>query len=229
MAHSTEHRGQETAKRSYRVSAPTRQRILVEAARIFSSRGFEGTSLRSVAKAAGVDHSTLIHHFGDKTNLLHEALQARDTAYTQGNEIPDGIITPLTVGALTAALVRTAELGLQDPESSQLFSVMSAEAGIEGHPAREYLQERHRILLSIFSEAIWAQRETGDLADNGLPVEQEAARLIAAWEGLEVFGRLHPDLVDVPKLLEATLRAGFGLVDGDEGAVLGRTPRTQQG
>lgn len=224
MTHSTEHQSQETTRKSYRVSAPTRQRILKEAARIFSNRGFEGTSLRSVAKAAGVDHSTLIHHFGDKTNLLREVLRARDIAYSPSGNALEKIKTPLTVGALTTGLMQAARMGLQDPENSQLFSVMSAEAGTEGHPAREYLQERHRILLPMFAEAITAQRGAGYLEDNGLSPDEEAARLIASWEGLEVFGRLHPTTVNVTRLLETTLRTGFGLTGDSQGAVIGGTP-----
>jgi AcrR family transcriptional regulator len=61
--------------------APTdRRTILVEATfRSISQRGFEGLRLREVAAAAGIDHSTLHHHFATKQDLI-EAVVERATA-----------------------------------------------------------------------------------------------------------------------------------------------------
>lgn len=204
-----------STRKSYPSSAPTRSRILKSAAETFAYRGYDGASLRGVAKAAGVDHSTLIHHFRDKGTLLREVLRARDAAYT-----PEQAEDVVSVRGLAESLVRTARLGARDPEASQLFSMMSAEAAAHDHPARAYLQERHQALLLVLGEAIRAQRAAGYLDDNGLPPSLEAARLVASWEGFEVFARLHPELVDVPTLWEKTLEQGFGLEDGDEGAPL---------
>lgn len=200
---------------SYASSAPTRSKIISAATKLFAYNGFNGASLRGIAKAAGVDHSTLIHHFRDKKTLLSEALRSRDIAYA-----PEEAIEVLTTRILVESLVRVAELGQEDPEASQLFSNMSAEAAAEDHPARPYLKERHAALLTILGEAIRAQRDAGNLEENGLTPEQEAARLISAWEGHEVFARLHPDLADVPTLWEITLRSGLGLAGDDEGTVI---------
>lgn len=53
------------------VGAPdTRRRILDAALESFASKGFQGTSLRGVAAAAGVDDGTVRHHFRDKVGLL---------------------------------------------------------------------------------------------------------------------------------------------------------------
>lgn len=50
--------------------AATRQRLLNEAVRLFGKRGFEGTSLESVATAAGVRKQTLLYYFPTKDALL---------------------------------------------------------------------------------------------------------------------------------------------------------------
>lgn len=203
------------ARRSYASSAPTRSRILDHAVRAFAERGFEGTSLRAVARAAGVDHSTLIHHFHDKGTLLREALRARDVAY-----LPEKTAEVVTVRVLADGLIQAARFAEGDEAASRLFSIMSAEAGVDGHPARDYLQDRHQVLLMVLGEAIRVQRASGNLGDNGLPPITEAARLIASWEGLEVFSRLHPSLANVPALWEATLEQALGLKEGEEGAVV---------
>ena len=48
----------------------TRGRILAAAREAFAARGFEGTSIRSVAVAAGVDPALVHHYFGTKQRLF---------------------------------------------------------------------------------------------------------------------------------------------------------------
>lgn len=47
-----------------------RAAILAAARARFASQGFTGTSMRAVAKDAGVDAALITHYFGDKTGLL---------------------------------------------------------------------------------------------------------------------------------------------------------------
>lgn len=44
-------------------------RIRVAAMRLFAEKGFEATSIRDVAAAAGVSSSLVVHHFGTKAQL----------------------------------------------------------------------------------------------------------------------------------------------------------------
>ncbi|GGS84408.1 TetR/AcrR family transcriptional regulator [Streptomyces chromofuscus] len=57
-------------------SADTRDRILAAAREEFSERGYEKTSVRGIAKAAGVDSALVHHYFGTKEQVFQEALQA---------------------------------------------------------------------------------------------------------------------------------------------------------
>ncbi len=52
----------------------THTRILEVARAHLLERGFEGTNIRDVARAAGVAAGTVLLHFGDKRDLLHTAL-----------------------------------------------------------------------------------------------------------------------------------------------------------
>jgi AcrR family transcriptional regulator len=56
-------------------SAETRERLLDAAERLFAERGFEGTSMRAITKAAGTSVSAANYHFGSKEKLLHETLR----------------------------------------------------------------------------------------------------------------------------------------------------------
>ncbi len=53
----------------------TRDRIRVEAATLFSDRGFNGTSMADLAAAVGITKSSLYHHFSSKQALLSEIIE----------------------------------------------------------------------------------------------------------------------------------------------------------
>ncbi len=53
----------------------TREDILVAARRAFAERGYEATSLRSIANQVHVDPALLVHYFGSKDGLFLAALE----------------------------------------------------------------------------------------------------------------------------------------------------------
>jgi AcrR family transcriptional regulator len=55
--------------------ARTAQRILDAARQEFSTRGFEGATIRGIASAAGVDASLVMQHYGSKAALFAVAVQ----------------------------------------------------------------------------------------------------------------------------------------------------------
>jgi TetR/AcrR family transcriptional regulator len=55
-------------------SIETRARILEMSLKLFSERGFTGTSTRDIASAAGLNHGLIRYHFKDKENLWREAV-----------------------------------------------------------------------------------------------------------------------------------------------------------
>ncbi|WP_019075989.1 TetR/AcrR family transcriptional regulator [Streptomyces hokutonensis] len=67
-----------TAKRRGRPprteAADTRDRILAAAREEFSERGYEKTSVRGIAKAAGVDSALVHHYFGTKEQVFEVAI-----------------------------------------------------------------------------------------------------------------------------------------------------------
>lgn len=51
-----------------------RDEVVRAAYRLIARKGFEGLRLREVARHAGIDHSTLHHHFGTKSDLVAAVL-----------------------------------------------------------------------------------------------------------------------------------------------------------
>ncbi len=57
----------------------TRDRILTNAAEIFALSGYEGLSMRTLAKQTGITQSVLYHHFVSKDSLLEELFKHINT------------------------------------------------------------------------------------------------------------------------------------------------------
>ncbi|MFE4329970.1 TetR/AcrR family transcriptional regulator [Streptomyces sp. NPDC056831] len=57
-----------------RDAAATRRRLLEAARDLFAERGYEGTTVRSIAERAGVNQALLFRYFGSKQGLLTEVL-----------------------------------------------------------------------------------------------------------------------------------------------------------
>ena len=55
----------------------TKQRLLEAAMRVFSEKGFQGSSMRTITREAGTSLSAANYHFGSKEELLRSALAAR--------------------------------------------------------------------------------------------------------------------------------------------------------
>lgn len=73
-------------------TAPTTVLILREAARLFSTKGFYGTSTREIADAVGIRQPSLFHHFSSKLEIaraLFEYDYERSPALQRRPELPD--------------------------------------------------------------------------------------------------------------------------------------------
>ena len=65
-----------TTRRGRRPGSPdTRAAILAQARELFAAQGYAGTSVRSIATAAGVDAALVHHYFGTKDDLFVAALE----------------------------------------------------------------------------------------------------------------------------------------------------------
>ncbi|WP_084106444.1 TetR/AcrR family transcriptional regulator [Demequina sp. NBRC 110056] len=190
----------------YASGRATKESIVRSAAEAFAQRGFHGTSVRSIAREAGVDHSTLIHHFGNKTALLLAVIEWHD-AQAMPAELPEEI----TAQFIADGIVKTAEINLSSPGLVQLLNVLNAEAGAADHPAREALQHRHDLLGALIAWTIRRQRTELGIDTDPLSPEDRAAMIIATWDGMQLYDGLHPGTLDIPGALRAMLHEAFGL------------------
>lgn len=113
--------------------AETAAAVLEAARDEFERVGFEAANLRTIAARAGVSAGTVLHHFGDKRELLHAALfDELDRTLTQALASPGE-------GPLEAQLERLAQ------------------AVLRSYQARPKLS-RTLLAESLFADPPWAQR-----------------------------------------------------------------------
>jgi AcrR family transcriptional regulator len=78
----------------------TEERILTAAGQLFAERGYERTTIRAVAKAAGVDAGLVMHYFGSKDELFGRA------ASLPADELPGGTAEQMVDGLLDSLAKR---------------------------------------------------------------------------------------------------------------------------
>jgi len=174
----------------------TRAAIVTAARSEFARRGYDGTSLRGVAREAGVDAKLVHHYFDGKTELFAEVLSFPvDPA-----ELLERLaaVPPEGLGEALARLFLTA---WDAPEGRERFAAMFAAAAAQEEHARMVREFVGREILRRVVERLKTQ-EVGGAALGGdesleLRVALGAAQLIG-------MGTLRY-VVRVPSVADATV------------------------
>lgn len=122
-------------RRGRRPGAPdTRSAILAAAREGFAASGFAGTSVRSVAAAAGVDAALVHHYFGTKDDLFVAALELR-------LDPREAMLPVVSAGADRAgeALMRVFVSVWDDPEVS--LPLRALVRGISEPPTQQLMRD----------------------------------------------------------------------------------------
>jgi AcrR family transcriptional regulator len=107
----------------------TQARILTSARRLFAESGYDRTTIRAVATAAGVDPGLVMHYFGSKEQLFARAIEAGAAPQVGGTaeEVSEQLLDRLR-GSLAEEPVESLALlrsMLTHPEAAQEIRVSS--------------------------------------------------------------------------------------------------------
>lgn len=83
-------------------NSDTRARLIEAALTLFRERGYDATSVRAIAGAAGVDAAMINHYFGGKEGLFQEVMDLPVSPTETFRAVLDGI-TPANIPARIAA------------------------------------------------------------------------------------------------------------------------------
>ncbi|GAB3357646.1 TetR/AcrR family transcriptional regulator [Amycolatopsis echigonensis] len=176
-----------------------RDDIVSAAAAVYGEAGYHGSSLREIAKRAGITHAGLLYHFPTKEALLAAVLERRDAedAVREQLNIPPGLDVLRHFLALAEHNVR--HRGIVD-----LYSRLAAEAISEDHPAHAYFARHYREARDSIAQSFRALAETGELRP-GVDPDLAALTFIALMDGLQVQWLTTPTHVDVIGSLRLSL------------------------
>jgi TetR/AcrR family transcriptional regulator, mexJK operon transcriptional repressor len=161
------------ASRRGRPPDPRKHRAIARAAtRLFLERGFAGTSMDAVARAAGVSKLTVYAHFGDKDALFQAIVRERCERYNRPESFERYLALPprdalSRIGHNFLAL-------LLDPEVLRLHRVMVGEAGRRPKMAELFFEAGPERLAALVADFLRRSAELGrlELEDPRLAADQ---------------------------------------------------------
>ncbi len=170
-----------------------REEILDLALDEFARRGYDRTSMREIARLAGLSQAGLLHYFSTKEELFLAVLRRRDDRATAPNEFSH----VHSVRRLLGAVVRNTD----EPGLVRLFVSMSAESIDGDGAAHEFFVDRYRWLVEQIAGDIRVQQDAGEVSA-AIDAEDAASVLVAAADGLQLQWLLNPDGVNMGARLE---------------------------
>lgn len=174
----------------YAGTAQRRRAILESAFEVFARVGYRSGSMRDIAQRIGIAHTTLLHHFSSKSELLAGVLELRDEYARPALEAEE------TGAQLLRRLVEVVRRNQDTPGLTELYCILSAEATDAEHPAHDYFRERYARIVAQLASALEDLAERGELRGTVDPVP-EARRITALMDGLQVQWLLDRESVDM--------------------------------
>ena len=156
-----------------------REQILDASLQLIATSGFNAVSLSDVARACGIQKSSVLHHFPSMNELLFAVLSMREQHdlpfYTALDIESPPQVRSADPSASRRLFTRVFHRNLERPDLVRLYVILSAEALAPEHPAHAfYVENTVRARVEITSALPWKPDPT--LA---------AVELLAFWQGIE--------------------------------------------
>jgi len=167
-------------KGNWETTEARRTDILQSAFEVFARNGYNGGSLKKIAKSVGISEAGILHHFSSKSELLSAVLKYRDdlSAEIVNTEASSGI-------EFVSDWLKLIQYNTENPGIVELYCLLSAEGTSADHPAHEYFINRYQYVLEVTSISFTKLYADGHL-NPGLEPINLARALIAISDGLQV-------------------------------------------
>jgi AcrR family transcriptional regulator len=181
-------------KYSTRLSSEARREAIVQAVRtVFAEKGFDGTTTRELAKAAGVSEALLYKHFPSKQSLYGAMLDAcaRGPAFAEFSRIlalqPSTSTLVILVHFLVSHFVQvcSADAGARVSNRLMLRSLLE-----DGEFIRLAIQQYTDAWVGKFADCLKAAAKAGDLRQ--IPLRRDLRGWFVHHVGVSLMLHLHP-------------------------------------
>lgn len=165
----------------YSTGIARRQQIVDEAIQVFGSVGYNGGSLRQIARSIGVSPAAISRHFASKEDLLDAVLASWDqeVSAARGEEV-DGL-------AYLYRLRANLEYHTEHRGMLAMFLSIVTESASEGHPARSFVRNRYGRTRDAIVENLQIAGERNEMRSlDDEACVHEARGLLAFVDGIEL-------------------------------------------
>jgi AcrR family transcriptional regulator len=187
----------------YASAAIQREKILRGALEYFGQKGYWGSSMRDIADHVGMSQASMRYYFGTKIELLTAVLEERDVV-----SFEVAMRSQLESGSHVTGIVQIVIENANQPNIVRLFTILSAEATSDDHPAHEFFRARYARVSAEVGEILKKAVDAGE-ARSDLNVEDAARLILATMSGLQVQWLLDPT-VDMPGLFREQITLYLG-------------------
>jgi AcrR family transcriptional regulator len=153
-----------------------RKMIREAAARLFSEKGFENTTTRDIAGAAGINNAALYYYFDNKEQILYQVLE--EVIRTGLEKITEIEQSDRPLEEKLAGILRIHTRGAVDFNKMKLL-VHEQRSLSPAH--REELKERQRLYVGRLIKVLGQLRDRGEMLDLDLTVCAYAFFGMVSW------------------------------------------------
>ena len=183
--------------------AQAREKLLHTALRLFAEKGFERTSIREIAQAAGANVAAIAYYFGDKAGLyrtvFHEPLgdHCPGTIAFAADALPldarmrrffDDFLAPLKLGEAVGLVMRLH------------FREMVEPTGVWAEAIENEIKPQHAALVRVLQREFGLSRPDADLQRLAFAIVGMAVHFFV---GQDIVRDVAPNLVATPKAVDA--------------------------
>jgi AcrR family transcriptional regulator len=165
----------------------SRKRIMEAAERLLAEKGYFGASVEEIVRQAGYSQGAFYRHWASKEQMVLDLI--RERARRQA-----AVVSQAEPSADPGALLQALRVEAGDP---RLFFEMWL-LSLRGHPVAPFLQQHYRTWREEIA-ALLQSRGAGD-------AQEQAALLIALFDGLIVQQALEPEAVPMERLAPSLAR-----------------------
>ncbi|HJU54399.1 MAG TPA: TetR/AcrR family transcriptional regulator [Pyrinomonadaceae bacterium] len=172
-----------------------RLQILRVAVRLFSQRGFRGTTTKEIAQAAGVSEAMVFRHFATKEELYNAILDHKACAPEIAD--PCKLVEDAVLGKDDRAVFETlAFTALEHHDQDREFLRLLLHSALEGHELAQMFWDRNVLEIYEFLGAYVAERQRDGAFR---PIEPKV--VVRAFIGMLIHHSLNNNLWDPSRRL----------------------------
>ena len=165
----------------------TKQKILDAALDLFSTQGFEATSVSQIANEVGIRKASVYSHFASKQEILESLMQEVMKQYGHHTILSENGIADqdLSVEAITEMIVGHIRYILHEPQIVKGRKMLTVEQFRNPVLAKVQTKQNYTNVMNFFIRLIKKLTEQGKLSDNDSEIT--AAQLclpISVWINL---------------------------------------------